>query len=103
MPPRAAGDPFVVIEAIKLVEGGLAERCDEVWLVECEAEVQRARLVSRGMGAADSERRVEAQAELAQRVAGRATRRIATNGSLADTEAAVEEALADALAPLLLS
>ena len=28
--------PFVVIEAIKLVEGGLAERCDEVWLVDCD-------------------------------------------------------------------
>src|SRR5215210_7093298 len=27
----AADSPFVVIEAIKLVEGGLAERCDEVW------------------------------------------------------------------------
>ena len=27
--------PFVVIEAIKLVEGGLAERCDEVWIVDC--------------------------------------------------------------------
>ena len=28
--------PFVVVEAIKLVEGGLAERCDEVWIVECD-------------------------------------------------------------------
>ena len=28
--------PAVVVEAIKLVEGGLAALCDEVWLVTCE-------------------------------------------------------------------
>ena len=38
----------VVIEAIKLVEGGLAELCDEVWLVTCEPEAQRERLVGSG-------------------------------------------------------
>ena len=32
----AAGAAAVVIEAIKLVEGGLAELCDEVWLVTCD-------------------------------------------------------------------
>jgi len=42
-------DPFVVIEAIKLVEGGLAERCDEVWLIECPASVQRGRLAERAL------------------------------------------------------
>ena len=30
------GVPAVVIEAIKLVEGGLADLCDEVWLVTCD-------------------------------------------------------------------
>ena len=38
----------VVIEAIKLVEGGLAELCDEVWLVTCDPDVQRDRIVGRG-------------------------------------------------------
>ena len=42
------GATAVVIEAIKLVEGGLAEACDEVWLVTCDPAVQRARLVGRG-------------------------------------------------------
>ena len=32
--PRGTGAPAVVVEAIKLVEGGLAELCDEVWLVD---------------------------------------------------------------------
>ena len=52
---------FVVIEAIKLVEGGLADRCDEVWLIECPTEVQRARLRDRGMDAADADQRIAAQ------------------------------------------
>ena len=34
--PPNAGASAVVIEAIKLVEGGLAALCDEVWLVRCE-------------------------------------------------------------------
>lgn len=38
----------VVIEAIKLVEGGLASLCDEVWLVSCDPVEQRARLLDRG-------------------------------------------------------
>ncbi len=42
-----AGAPAVVVEAIKLVEGGLAELCDEVWLVVCSTEVQLDRLRAR--------------------------------------------------------
>ena len=33
---EAGGAPAVVIEAIKLVESGLAAACDEVWLVTCD-------------------------------------------------------------------
>ncbi len=56
-----SGVPFVVIEAIKLVEGGLAEQCDEVWLVECSPETQRRRLEARGAEPADIDRRVAVQ------------------------------------------
>ena len=42
------GADAVVVEAIRLVEGGLAALCDEVWLVECDPAVQRERLVGRG-------------------------------------------------------
>ncbi len=48
---EAAGARAVVIEAIKLVEGGLAGECDEVWLVRCDPEVQLDRLIGRGTGA----------------------------------------------------
>ena len=49
-PPEAGDAPFVVIEAIKLVEGGLAERCDEVWLVGLRPADARERLRRRGHG-----------------------------------------------------
>ena len=58
------GAPAVVVEAIKLVESGLADLCDQVWLVDCPPSVQRARLEARGMSAADAERRISAQAGL---------------------------------------
>jgi dephospho-CoA kinase len=94
------GDPFVVIEAIKLVEGGLAARCDEVWLIDCPADVQRDRLVGRGMDADDVERRLAAQgAALADRLSQHADRRIDTAGSRESIRECVEDALADLLAP----
>jgi dephospho-CoA kinase len=95
------GDPFVVVEAIKLVEGGLAERCDEVWLIECPTDLQRARLAGRGMGAADIERRLAAQgADLAERLAVHADRRFDTSGSRESIRERVEDALAEVLAPV---
>jgi dephospho-CoA kinase len=99
---RAArdGDPFVVVEAIKLVEGGLAARCDEVWLIECGPEIQRERLIGRGLDAADAERRLATQGtDLAARLAEHATRRLDTSGTKEDVRESVEDALADVLAP----
>jgi len=90
----AAGAPFIVIEAIKLVESGLAATCDEVWLVECAPAVQRARLVGRGMEPADADRRMAAQGpDLADRLAPFATRRIRVDGSLEEMEQEVGVAL----------
>lgn len=100
--------PFVAIEAIKLVEGGLAERCDEVWIVECSTQTQRSRLAGRGVALEDAESRIAAQGEglsdrLAAALEGRVhVRRLSTEGSLERTRELVEDALADALAPLVL-
>lgn len=99
--------PFAALEAIKLVEGGLAERCSEVWLVDCLPATQRRRLAARGLEESDLEQRISAQGEgltdrLAAMLDGQATvRRISTDGSLDDTRELVEDALADALAPLV--
>jgi dephospho-CoA kinase len=97
---RREGDPFVTVEAIKLVEGGLAERCDEVWLIECPSEVQRARLAGRGMAEADVERRLATQgSDLAERLAEHAHRRFDSSGSMESIREHVEDALANLLAP----
>jgi dephospho-CoA kinase len=106
----AAGDrvPFAAVEAIKLVEGGLAERCSEVWLMECMPVTQRRRLAARGLEESDLEQRIAAQGEgLTERLAAQldrrmTVRRISTEGSLDDTRERVEDALTEALAPLFL-
>jgi len=95
--------PFAVVEAIKLVEGGLAEHCDEVWVVDCAPATQRARLAGRGAAADDIDRRLATQgddlaARLAAQLEGRVSVRIlSTEGSLDETREAVEDALAEAL------
>ena len=94
---EAAGEPAAVIEAIKLVEGGLADMCDEVWLVTCEPAVQRARVLARGAEPADADARIRAQGDLAARLRPAASRVVDTSGSPAATRAAVEAAYAEVL------
>jgi dephospho-CoA kinase len=77
----AEPDGVIVIEAIKLVEGGLAELCDEVWLVTCDRAAQRARLVDRGSTPADADQRIASQGDLAARLRPVASRIIDTSGS----------------------
>jgi dephospho-CoA kinase len=89
--------PAVVVEAIKLVEGGLAELCDEVWLVTCGPAAQRERLRSRGGDPADDAARVDAQADLVDRLAPAATRLVDTNDTIARTRREVLAAYAAAL------
>jgi len=60
--------PGVVVEAIRLVEGGLATACDVVVLVTCRREDQLARLAARGVDLDDAARRIAAQAGLVERV-----------------------------------
>lgn len=99
-----AGARAVVIEAIKLIEGGLAALCDEVWLITCDPAVQRLRLAARSVGAGrsidrvDADARIAAQGDLAARLAPDATRIIDTSGSFAESRARVEAAWRAALA-----
>jgi dephospho-CoA kinase len=93
----ADGGEAVVVEAIRLVEGGLAALCDEVWLVVCDASIQRERLVARGSTADDADQRIGAQAGLTDRVAPLATRIIDTSGSEAETRVLAADALESAL------
>jgi dephospho-CoA kinase len=88
----AARAPAVVIEAIKLVESGLAGLCDEVWLVTCDVPIQRGRLRDRGVTEDDADRRIAAQRHLRDRVEPVATRRIDTSGSIEATRADIARA-----------
>ena len=106
---ESAQAPFVVIEAIKLVEGGLSEWCDEVWIVECSSATQLARLRSRGVPPDDAERRVRAQGDdlvhrlvdaLGVQARTLVVRRLSTDGSPDETRERAENALADALAEM---
>lgn len=92
------GAKVIAIEAIRLIEGGLAEICDEVWLIACDEAVQRARLAGRGTDPGDAERRLAAQAGLVDRLRHAATRVIDSSGAPDAVRARVIDALADARA-----
>ncbi|HWP29979.1 MAG TPA: dephospho-CoA kinase, partial [Chloroflexota bacterium] len=62
--------PVVVVEAIKLLEGGLYLEVDAVWVVTATREVQLLRLMRlRGLTRTEAETRVDAQAPQAEKVA----------------------------------
>jgi dephospho-CoA kinase len=66
----AAERPVVVVEAIKLLEGGLYLEVDAVWVVTATREAQLQRLMRlRGLTRAEAETRVDAQAPQAEKVA----------------------------------
>ena len=94
---EAEGAVVVVIEAIKLVESGLAKSCDEVWLITCDRDVQQSRLVGRGSSQEDAEQRIAVQAGLVDRVGPSATRFIDASGDPAGTRSLADMALEEAL------
>lgn len=94
---EAAGAEAVIVEAIKLVEGGLSELCDEVWFITCDAAVQRGRLVGRGLAADDADQRMAAQAGIGERIRPVATRLIDSSGEPSATRTLVEGAFEEAI------
>ncbi|MCC6627748.1 MAG: dephospho-CoA kinase [Chloroflexi bacterium] len=95
----ASTAPVLVIDAIKLIEGGLADRCDSVWVVMCQPEVQLARLMARdGAGRADAERRIAAQPPASDKIA-RADVVIDNSGTRAATTEQVARAWTEWVVP----
>ena len=92
------GATAVVVEAIKLVEGGLAELCDEVWLVTCDPIDQLGRVRQRGMSAAEADHRIATQGDITGRLERIATRIIDTSDTATATKALVLEEFDDAVA-----
>jgi dephospho-CoA kinase len=82
----------VVIEVIRLFEGGYAQQCDQVWVTHCPREAQIERLMhSRGMTLEEATRRVDAQPAQADKLA-KADVIIDTAGSHDQTNAQVDKA-----------
>jgi dephospho-CoA kinase len=82
----------VVIEVIRLFEGGYDKQCDQVWVTHCSREAQIERLMhSRGMTQEEAVRRVDAQPPQAEKLA-RADVVIDTSGTHAETNAQVDAA-----------
>jgi dephospho-CoA kinase len=98
---EAMGAPAIVVEAIKLVEGGLASLCDEVWLITCSRDAQLERVIARaaasGGDPADAEARIAAQSDLVARLTPSASRILDTSGFADETRALVESAYREAL------
>jgi dephospho-CoA kinase len=85
-----AAPAVAVHEAIKLIESGGADRCDELWVVTAPREQQIARLVrSRGLTPAEAALRVDAQPPQEEKVA-RADVVIVNDGDLAALRARVD-------------
>lgn len=88
----ATAADVVVIEAIKLIESGLADECDSVWVVTCRREQQIERVVSqRDLSREEARRRVDAQPPQKEKVR-RADVVIDNAGPLSATREQVEAA-----------
>lgn len=82
----------VAIDAIKLFEAGVAEDCDEVWVVTCTPEQQVERLMRRnGFDREEALRRIQAQPPQEEKVR-RADRVIDNSGTVENTVAQVKAA-----------
>jgi dephospho-CoA kinase len=85
----ASTAPVIVVEAIKLLESGMAADYDAIWVTTCPEAAQLARLTStRHLSREDALRRIHAQPPQAGKIA-RADVVIATGGTLKETRAQV--------------
>jgi dephospho-CoA kinase len=93
--------PVVVLDAIRLIEGGLYERCDAVWVVTCDRSVQLSRLLAtRNFTSDQAAARVDAQRPIAEKLR-HATAVITNNGTRDELVAQVEHAWARTVQPYL--
>ena len=89
-----AGHPAAAVEAALLVETGSYTLYDALWVVTCDPDTQRARLMARqGIDEAEARRWIDSQLPLAEKEAV-ATSVIRNDGDLDALEAAVRAAWA---------
>ena len=89
---KRASQNVIVIEAIKLLESGLRDQCDTIWVTDAPQQVQVERLMrKRGMSQEEAVQRVSAQAAQKEKLSA-ATVVITNNGSYDDLWKQVSEA-----------
>lgn len=87
--------PFVIIEAIKLLESKLVDICDAIWVSQASVDHQMERLMTyRGLAREQALSRIQAQPPQAEKLK-RATVVINTEGSFKDTWLQVQDGLND--------
>jgi dephospho-CoA kinase len=90
----ASTAPTIVVDAIKLFEGGLAQEMDTVWVVTCpRAEQVRRLMTERGLTEAQAETRISAQNPQEEK-ARQANVVIENGGTLEEVVRQVDAALA---------
>ena len=93
----------VVLDAIRLIEAGLVDRCQAVWVVTCERAAQIERLMaSRSMTEAQAALRVDSQRPIDEKLRY-ATDVIENRGSLDDLRAQVDAAWQRSIVPALVA
>ena len=93
--------PVVALDAIRLIEGGLYKRCDAVWVVVCDAALQKERLqASRNFNPRQASLRVKAQAPVEEKLR-HATAVITNNRTVEQLQAEVEAAWKRSVMPHL--
>ena len=90
----------VVLDAIRLIESGLGQRCDTIWVVVCDQSAQLERLLSRGFTPEQARVRITAQTPAESKVA-HADVVITNNGSLEELLAQVDRAWNSTVAQVL--
>lgn len=89
---KRAGQSVIVIEAIKLIESGLRDQCDSIWVTDAPQQIQVERLMrKRGLSQEDATQRVNAQAAQKEKLSA-ATVVITNNGSYDDLWKQVSDA-----------
>lgn len=81
---RRSTQPVIVIEAIKLLETDLRNKCDSIWVTEADPKIQMERLTrKRGMTAEDALQRIHAQLPQQDKIKAAAVV-LKNNGSIED-------------------
>ena len=90
----ASDEPIIFVDGATIIESGLTEMFDQIWLVGTDADVQLERLRQRdGFSAAEAQKRIQSQLPLSEKKKN-AQVYLDNNGSIEQTYSQIRDALA---------